>query len=237
MSQFNITRQKVSLKRATSSHTVNKNTSENNNYDDLMHHAINKNRNEYYNLRRSNNYSNHIGLKTGTYYIECSPVNDDDNSLKRAVKMKNFMMLAVSMGFAKVSNANMIDDNFRREGTILEFTVRNDEDFRYLIRKAQELANDFDDGNGFIVYRNQNNKMGHDYVTTFNAGTDEIKSLLNSQGLPSNLKCYEYSNSFNRKVTIIDSKNNDISMINAIKQLTTSSYTDIKTDVYIIRKD
>lgn len=146
-------------------------------------------------------------------------------------------MLTVSMGFAKVSNASMIDNNFRREGTILEFTVRNDEDFRYLIRKAQELANDFDDGNGFIVYRNQNNKMGHDYVTTFNDGAEEIRNLLNSHGLPSHLKCYEYSNSFNRKVTIIDSKNNDISMINAIKQLTTSSYTDIKTDVYtIIRK-
>ena len=219
--------EKVSLKRAVPKNNTHKSYST----EQIL------NRQEFRQLKNNAHYSNKIGLRNGTYYIQCSPVNDNDTGLKRASKIHRFCMIAESMGLMKTKDANMIDNMFNREGVVLEFTAHNDEEVKYLFRKVQELANDYDDGNGFIVYNNRNNKLGHDYVTTFNTSADDLRNALNSSGLPSNLKCYEYKNEFNQPRTIIDSKNNSIDTINVIKDITAVSFNQIKTNVYTIRKE
>ena len=220
--------EKVSLKRAVPNNRIvhNKNYSKEH-----------RNQMELSQMKNSSSYSNKIGLRNGTYYIQCSPVNDNDTGLKRVSKIRKFCMIAESMGLMKTKDASMIDDMFNREGVVLEFTAHNDNEVKYLFKKIQELANDYDDGNGFIVYDNKNHINGHDYVTTFNASVDYLRDTLDSNGLPSNIKCYEYKDEFNQKHTIIDSKNNSMAMINAIKKLTTIPFNDIKTNVYTIRRE
>lgn len=182
------------------------------------------------------NDDNNVNNQSGNYAIYCSPVNRSDGRLQIAHKMSSFIREAEKAGIFKVMMANLTDSgNFRRAGVILECNVRNHQEFLEIHNKIQQLADDYDDGAGFTIFKKEENPDARSRVITVYDSDGLGKKLVDGYGFKS-LHAYEYKDGLGRTCTMIPDmeKNNDI--MNVIGFVSNGGYTVNNTDIEIIRR-
>lgn len=90
----------------------------------------------------------------GTYQIYCSPFNNDDNEFIKLMKRDSFISDAKQAGMYFVSSATIIHNGgMKRDGMVFECNITDRTSFDYMMNKLHELADTYDDGTGFYVFR------------------------------------------------------------------------------------
>lgn len=112
----------------------------------------------------------------GNYQIYCSPFDNDDNKFIKSMKRDSFISDAKQAGMYFVSSATIINNGgMKRDGMVFECNITDRTSFDYMMNKLHELADTYDDGTGFYVFREvKDNENSNDIMTTFGKGYDKI---------------------------------------------------------------
>ena len=182
--------------------------------NNMSKNVVNDDNDNYNDIDDKNqNKDNSESLRNGSYYIYCSPVNDNDTDEVAARKIQQFCDYMGMFGIFKIADAALIRGGFTRKGVVLSFHVSNDNEYNRILGNngvLQKIANDYDNGTGLLVFNKNPSVQSQNSINIVHSNAEDIVKTLKDNGYDTNnLYGYEYKNKNNKPRTLIANINGD----------------------------